>query len=256
MDQCGRGIAVTPSGIPVITEYVPGTGAGFMVAVGTGSRDEREGTFGISHLLEHTVFRQTETMDSYGMAKVMEGAGGELNAFTGKEMTAYYGITLAETGRVAMDMVADIVAHPALNEKDTALEKDIVMQEINMVRNDPETYVEDLFEENLWRGSPLGRDEAGSEGSVGALTHTDLREYYSERYGRPNLAVFATGEFDGDGVLSWAEDSFSDISAVWKRDGRRPPKAEPGYNYVKHHSEHVQIVLGFPTGTVSQEEAD
>ncbi len=182
MTSRGSEKTVTASGIPVITEYVPGTGAGFLAAVRTGSRDEREGIFGISHLLEHTVFRETETMDSYEMAKVMEGAGGELNAFTGKEMTGYYGITLAETGKVAMDMVADIVAHPTINEKDTELEKKIVLQEINMVRNDPESYIHDLFEENLWKGSPLGWDEAGSAEAVEALTFEDLREYYADRY--------------------------------------------------------------------------
>lgn len=222
----------------------------------TGSRDEREGIFGISHLLEHTVFRATESMDSYEMAKVMEGAGGELNAFTSKEMTGYYGITLAETGRVAMDMVADIVAHPLINEKDTELEKEIVLQEISMVRNDPETYVQDLFEENLWRGSPLGWDEAGSEEAVGALTHRDLREYYADRYGRPNIAVFATGEFDRDAVAGWAEESFGAMEAPTVPRRERPVQHGADYSYVEHHSEHVQIAMGFPTDTSSMEEVN
>lgn len=246
MTPVGAEKTVTPSGIPVVTEHVPGTGAGFLVAVRTGSRDEREGIFGISHLLEHTVFRETEKMDSFEMAKVIEGAGGELNAFTAKEMTGYYGITLAETGRVAMDIVADIVAHPTINEKDTELEKEIVLQEISMVRNDPETYVQDLFEQNLWRGSPLGWDEAGSEDAVGALTYRDLREYYADRYGRRNIAVFATGEFDRDEVVSWAEDSFAHMEAPLVKERTPPAGHGADYTYVPHHSEHIQIAMGFP----------
>ena len=196
----------TSAGIPVVTEYVPNSAsAGFLVGVRTGSRDEYDGIFGLSHLLEHTVFRETKTRNSFDMAKEMEGAGGELNAFTGKEMTGYYGITLSETADVAMKLVGDIVANPLISEKDTALEKEIVLQELSMVKSEPESYVHDLFEENLWAGNELGRDEGGSEETVIPLTHEDLRKYYGERYGRPNLAVFATGNFDGDEVVKGAE---------------------------------------------------
>ena len=249
-------ISETASGIPVITENVPGSGAGFLVAVRTGSRDEREGIFGLSHLLEHTVFRETRNMDSFEMAKVMEGAGGELNAFTSKEMTAYYGVTLAETGDVAMRMVADIVSNPLINEKDTELEKSIVLQELSMIKNEPESYIHDLFEENLWAGDPLGWDEGGSEESVEKLTFEDLRAYYNERYGRPNLAVFATGSFDRDEVSSWAEESFSGMEAPVVN--RRSPPSMPGakFTVTPNHSDHVQIAIGFPTPCLDARERD
>ena len=101
----------TSGGIPVVVERIPDSqSAGFMIGVATGSRDEVPEIFGLSHLLEHTVFRETKTRDSFQMAKEMEGAGGEMNAFTGREMTAFYGITIRETASTAMDMVGDIVA--------------------------------------------------------------------------------------------------------------------------------------------------
>ena len=130
-----------------------------MVGVATGSRDETKDVLGISHLLEHTVFRETRTRDSYQMAKEMEGAGGEMNAFTGREMTAYYAVTIKETADVARDMVGDIVANPLLNEKGTELEKKIVLQELSMIKSEPDTYIHDLFESQLWRGHALSQDE-------------------------------------------------------------------------------------------------
>lgn len=146
-------VSRTSGGIPVVTESVPGSqSAGYMICVATGSRDETEGMFGISHLLEHTVFRETGTRDSYQMAKEIEGAGGEINAFTGREMTAFYGVTIKETAEVAMDIVGEIVADPKIDEEDTELEKKIVLQELSMVKSEPETYIRDLFESQLWRG--------------------------------------------------------------------------------------------------------
>ena len=245
----------TSAGIPVVTEYVPNSAsAGFLVGVRTGSRDEYDGIFGLSHLLEHTVFRETKTRNSFDMAKEMEGAGGELNAFTGKEMTGYYGITLSETADVAMKLVGDIVANPLISEKDTALEKEIVLQELSMVKSEPESYVHDLFEENLWAGNELGRDEGGSEETVIPLTHEDLRKYYGERYGRPNLAVFATGNFDGDEVVKWAEETFDGMGApvVNKRCTPEMPGAK--YTCTDHNSEHINVGFGFPTPAMGTSE--
>ena len=249
MQDCPIEISKTSGGIPVITETVStSANAGFLTAVRTGSRDEYDGIFGLSHLLEHTVFRATKTSNSFEMAKEIEGAGGELNAFTAKEMTGYYGITLGETVDVAMKIVADIVANPLINETDTALEKEIVLQEISSFKAEPESYIHDLFEEHMWAGYELGLGEAGSEETVLPLTYLDLRKYYNERYGRQNLAVFASGNIDSDKVLKWAEESFDGMDApiVNKRTAPNVPGAK--YTYVKHDSPHLHIGFGFPVG--------
>lgn len=240
--------ATTSGGIPVIVEDIPGSqSAGFMVGVATGSRDEHPGILGLSHLLEHTVFRKTETRDSYQMAKEMEGAGGELNAFTGREMTAYYGITIRETAATAMEMVGDIVAHPLIDENDTELEKKIVLQELSMIRNEPDSYIRDLFESVLWRGHPLEQDEGGDEGVVAGLTSEDLRAYYDERYRIPNLAVYAAGSVDIDDTVRWAEETLDGMSGG-ARNRRSPPPA-PGseYRFVKGDAEHCHVAMGFPS---------
>ena len=238
----------TSGGIPVVVESIPDSrSAGFMVGVATGSRDEVPGIFGLSHLLEHTVFRHTTTRDSFQMAKEIEGAGGELNAFTGREMTAFYGITISETAPVAMDMVGDIVANPLIGEEDTELEKKIVLQELSMIENDPETRIHDLFESHLWRGHQLGQDEGGDKDIVAKLTSEDLRAYYEEKYLIPNLAVYAAGDVDLDSTVAWAESALDGRAGGRRNVRTEPPMPKADYEFVKSEADHLQVAMGFPS---------
>ncbi len=238
----------TSGGVPVIVESIPDSqSAGFMIGVATGSRDEHPGIFGLSHLLEHTVFRETETRNSYQMAKEIEGAGGELNAFTNREMTAFYGITIRETAQTAMDMVGDIVANPKINEEDTELEKKIVLQELSMIRNESDSYIHDLFESALWRGHPLSQGEGGNEKVVAGLTSGDLRAYYEEKYRIPNLAVYAAGAIDVDETVHWAEETLDGMSGGVRNLRYVPPVPEAGYRFVKGNAEHCHVAMGFPS---------
>ncbi|MDR3075635.1 MAG: insulinase family protein [Candidatus Methanoplasma sp.] len=237
----------TSGGIPVLIEKIPGSeSAGYMVGVRTGSRDEDESVMGISHLLEHVVFRETKTRSSYQMAREMEGAGGEMNAFTGKEMTAFYGVTIKETRDTAKDVVADIVVNPLINENDVKLEKKIVLQELSMVESEPESYIHDLFSSNIWRGHKLAQDEGGTAEVVRRLGAKELREYYEERYGIPNIAVFAAGNIDGEDTVSWAEEMFDGLSGKKKINRRRPGVPKASYGFTANKSEHYHIAMGFP----------
>ena len=224
------------------------------MGVATGSRDEVPGIFGLSHLLEHTVFRHTTTRDSFQMAKEIEGAGGELNAFTGREMTAFYGITISETAPVAMDMVGDIVANPLIGEEDTELEKKIVLQELSMIENDPETRIHDLFESHLWRGHQLGQDEGGDKDIVAKLTSEDLRAYYEEKYLIPNLAVYAAGDVDLDSTVAWAESALDGRAGGRRNVRTEPPLPKADYEFVKSEADHLQVAMGFPSYGASHED--
>jgi len=241
-------ICHTSGGIPVIIDDVPGSqSSGYMVAVNTGSRDEDPGIFGLSHLLEHTVFRAAGGRDSFQMSKEIEGAGGMLNAFTAKEVTAFYATTIKETADVAKGIVADIVARPALTAKDTELEKEIVLQEISMVENDPESYIHDLFDETIWKGHELSNDEAGLKVIVKGLTDADLRKYYDERYRIPNLAVFASGAVDQDDVRLWAEENFDGMSGGRANPRKIPDVKGSTYRHVKRKDDHCYVGMGFRT---------
>ena len=235
----------TNAGIPVVTENIKGTiSSGFLVAVGTGSRDESKDVMGISHLLEHVVFRGTKSRTSLQISKEMEGAGGEMNAFTSKEMTAFYGITLKDTANVAKELVADICVNPLIAENDVELEKKIVLQEISMWENDPESYIHKLFAETLWNDHELSQNEAGEENIVRSLDHDRLREYFDERYKAPNISVIACGSVDKDDVMRWAEDSF-DVGNGTKVNRRRPVSTGSAYRFFPRKGDHTYIGMGF-----------
>ena len=236
----------TSAGIPVITDSVPGCrSSGYMVAVNTGSRDEHPEIFGLSHLLEHVVFRATKTRTSFQMSKEMEGAGGEMNAFTAKEMTAFYGVTIDSTANVAKDLVADIVSNPLIAKDDTELEKKIVLQEISMCENDPESYIHDLFDEVIWDGHELSQGEAGTRDVVNSLTNVDLRGYYDDRYRVPNLTVFACGSVDKDDVLRWAEENFDPMSGGRPNPRKAPVLTGSAYRHYKRKEDHCYVGMGF-----------
>ena len=239
-------VSKTSAGIPVVTDNIPGSeSSAYMIGIATGSRDETKDIFGLSHLLEHTVFRETKTMDSYQMAKEIEGAGGELNAFTGREMTAFYGITINETADVARRIVGDIVANPLINENATELEKKIVLQELSMIKSEPERYIHDLFSMVLWRGHELCQDEGGDEKLVANMTSEDLRKYYEEKYRIPNLSVYAVGAIDDEETVAWAEDTLDGMSGGKRNVRTAPPVPKGKYEFVANDSDHYQVAMGF-----------
>ena len=238
-------VSKTAGGIPVVVENIPDSqSVAYMIGVATGSRDETEGIYGLSHLLEHTVFRETKTMDSYQMAKEIEGAGGELNAFTGREMTAFYGITIKETADVARRIVGDIVANPLINDKATELEKKIVLQELSMIKSEPDRYIHDLFSMVLWRGHELEQDEGGDEKLVEKMTFEDLRAYYDEKYRIPNLSVYAVGA-DMEETVAWAEETLDGMSGGKRNVRTAPPTPKGKYEFVANDSDHYQVAMGF-----------
>ena len=237
---------MTAGGIPVIVDKVPDAqSSGFMVAVDTGSRDEHPEIFGLSHLLEHVVFRATPTRTSFQMSKEIEGAGGMLNAFTAKEMTAFYAVTIKDTADVAKDLVADIVSRPLIAKEDTELEKKIVLQEISMCENEPESYIHDLFDEVIWKGHELSQGEAGTREVVRGLTNVDLRKYYDERYRIPNLKVFAVGAVDLDDAIAWSEENFDIMSGGRPNDRKVPNVTGSSYRHYKRKDEHCYVGMGF-----------
>jgi len=175
--------SVLPSGIRVVTErmeHVRSVAVG--VWVEAGSRHEPEGRIGMSHLIEHLVFKGTETRTAEAIARTMDSVGGQMDAFTTKEHTCFYVQVLDEHLPLAVDLLTDILLHPVFDAEELEREKSVVLQEIKMVEDTPDDLIHDLFAAQLWEGHPLGRPILGTREAVNGydraavLTHFGLRD--------------------------------------------------------------------------------
>ncbi|MCQ2056047.1 MAG: insulinase family protein [archaeon] len=241
-------IKQTSGGIPVITENVPeAQNSGYMVVVNTGSRDESSNIFGISHLLEHTVFRGTKTRTSFQISKEAEGAGGEINAFTTKEFTAFYAVTLESTTKIVQDLIADVITNPLLTKDHVESEKKIVIQEISMYEQEPDVYIHELFDTSIWKGHELANETAGTKDTVAKLDYKNVREYYESKYKIPNLTVVACGAINNNDVVNWAEKNFGSMSGGLENNRKKPVTTTASYMHRKREEDHSYIAMGFRT---------
>ncbi len=237
----------TEAGIPVIVERMPHSGsAALSVCIGSGSRDEKDDESGIAHLLEHLLFKGTGKRSAREMSEVIEGAGGEMNAYTSREMTVYYATTLDETIATAQELLSEIVLDPSISKNAVETEKNVVTQEIRMLENNPEEYIHILFLNSLWGDHPMGRSEGGTVESVSAMTSSDLRRFYSEHYRPPHFALVACGNVDKEQVRQWAGKMFDDLPPrdTWKN--RVAPQPHAGIKVYPREDSQAYVGMGFP----------
>ncbi len=169
---------------------------------GGGSRLEDERQAGVSHFIEHLHFKGTRNRpSSKEIADAIEGVGGFINASTDKELTAYWARVPSEHMDLALDVLFDIVTSSKLDPADVERERMVILEELRMYQDQPQEYVQNLFEELIWPEHPLGRDVAGTEESVARLTRDDILEYANARYRLPNLVIAAAGSLDEAATL-------------------------------------------------------
>jgi predicted Zn-dependent peptidase len=169
---------------------------------GGGSRLEDERLAGVSHFIEHLHFKGTKQRpSSKEIADAIEGVGGFINASTDKELTAYWARVPSEHMNLALDVLFDLVSNSRLDAADVERERMVILEELRMYQDQPQEHVQNLFEELIWPGHPLGRDIAGTEESVARLTRDDILEYANARYRLPNLVIGAAGSLDDAGTL-------------------------------------------------------
>ena len=184
--------AVLPNGIRLVTEAMPHVRS---VAVGvwvdTGSRVEPEERGGISHLIEHLVFKGTATRSAEAIARAIDSVGGHMDAFTAKEHTCFYVGVLDEHLPLAVDLLSDILMRPLFSPDDIEKEKAVVLQEIKMVEDTPDDLIHDLFAEQVWAGHPLGRPILGQWERVKTFDRATILRHFEEEYapGRITVAV-------------------------------------------------------------------
>jgi predicted Zn-dependent peptidase len=197
MDSPHR-VHALPGGARLVVEPMPerhSTSVVLMFAGGSRLEDDR--LAGVSHFIEHLYFKGTRKRpSSKDIADAIEGVGGFINASTDKELTAYWARVPSEHMALGLDVLFDIVANSRLDEADIERERMVILEELRMYRDQPQDYVQNLFEELVWPGHPLGRDIAGTEESVSRLTRDEILEFADARYRLPNLVVGAAGSLE------------------------------------------------------------
>lgn len=191
-----------PNGIRILTEHIPSVRSiSVGVWVQAGSRDEQEELSGISHFIEHMVFKGTRKRRGYQINQRMESVGGYLNAFTTKEHTCFYARSLDEHLGRALETVLDLVTNPTLPEKEVEKEKDVVIEEIKMYEDNPEDHIFDHYEAAIFPDHALGRPILGTPSSVRSFTRGLLADHIEQNYAPNRIVVAVAGNVKHDVVV-------------------------------------------------------
>ena len=238
---------VLPNGIRVVSEAIPHVRS---VAVGiwveTGSRVEPESRGGISHLIEHLVFKGTATRTAEEIARAIDSVGGQMDAFTAKEHTCFYVSVLDEHLPLAVDLLTDILRHPLFAAADIEKEKSVVLQEIKMVEDTPDDLIHDLFAERVWGNHPLGRPILGRWDVVRGFGRESILGHFAEEYAPARITVAVAGRLEHGRVVDLFASRFDGFARPAAPHGVTPPAMRAGVHVVEKPLEQVQLVLGFP----------
>ncbi|TDU86899.1 putative Zn-dependent peptidase [Kribbella voronezhensis] len=252
---------VLPSGLRVLSQSVPGfRSVTFGLWVGVGSRDEPIQLSGATHFLEHLLFKGTERRDALEISAEIDAVGGEMNAFTGKEYTCYYARVLDSDLPLAVDVICDMITSATLTEEDVESERDVIDEEIAMHADETSDHIHDLFAEQLWGSSPLGRSITGTPESVAALTRRQVTGWYRRRYRPENIVVSVAGNVEHSDVVKLVRKAFERHWATGEAEPtpvrRGSARRVPTYGGVQVHHRDVEqahLVLGMP-GLVRNDE--
>ncbi len=238
---------VLPNGVRIVTEnitYVQSVALG--VWVGVGARDESDPHRGISHVIEHMLFKGTERRTAQQIADDIDSVGGDINAFTSKEMTCYYVRVLSEHVPLAVDVLSDMFHHSTIEPAELAREENVILEEIKRRDDEPDDLVHDVFAETLWPAHVLGKSVIGTPETVSSFRQADLKGYMDTRYTPDTIVITAAGNLNHDEIVAMVRERFSHLSGS-KADWRAPdtaPQAQPGTAYIEKVIEQVNLVIG------------
>jgi predicted Zn-dependent peptidase len=237
-----------PNGLTVLTEHMPGVRSIALGAwVRVASIHEAPERMGMSHLLEHMVFKGTEQRSTRQIALALESVGGVLDAYTSREHTVYQARCLDEDLERAADIVHDIVFRPSLRQSDLDLERKVVLDEIALVEDTPDDLVFELHNAELWGAHPFGYSILGTRDTVSALGVDDLRALHTQGYRPEHIVVVVTGHVDHDRVVAALESTGWASQLRGDRSISPPPPAAPrgpGYTHITRESAQTYLVLG------------
>jgi predicted Zn-dependent peptidase len=212
--------------------------------VGTGSRDESPEVAGASHFLEHLLFKGTDMRSARDIAEVIDAVGGDINAFTTKEYTAFYVRVLADSLDIGLDILSDIMWAPAFRPEEIESERQVILEEILMHADEPADLVHEVFLDALYPGHPLGRDVLGDEATISAMARDDVAVFHRHHYRPGNVLLAAAGDVDHDRVAAGVDKRFTG-----RRGGAAPERTEPSSSprpvaVVRRPTEQAHLVVG------------
>jgi predicted Zn-dependent peptidase len=246
-------VTTLKSGINVVTDTMPHLEtASLGVWVASGSRDERPNEHGISHLLEHMAFKGTRRRSARQIAEEIEAVGGDLNAATSAETTAYYARVLKADVPLALDVLADILSDPTFDREEITREQSVIVQEIGAVSDTPDDLIFEHLNAIAFPDQPLGRSILGTANTVRSFHDGTLRDYLGRHYRAPDIVVAAAGAVDHAAVVADVEQRFASFT------GPASPLPEPakfggGSRVEKRELEQVHIAMALPGVAVTDD---
>ena len=207
-------LTTLPNGLRIVTEHMPGIqSASAGVWVMAGGRHERAEQNGIAHFLEHMAFKGTQRRSALQIAEEIEDVGGYINAYTSREMTAYYARVLENDVALALDVIGDIVLNPAFDPKEIEVERHVILQEIGQSLDTPDDIVFDWLQEASYPDQAFGRTILGPEERVSNFGRADLQGFVADHYGPGQMILAAAGAVDHDAIVAQAEAMFGAMVA-------------------------------------------
>ncbi len=236
---------VLRNGIRVITEKIPylkSVSIGIWVTIG--SRDEEPHENGISHFIEHLLFKGTERRTAFDIAKEIDSVGGTLNAFTGREYTCFYAKVIDKNLPLAIDLLSDIFLHSLMDEKDVEKERMVILQEIKMVEDTPDDYIHDLFNRTCWGNHPLGFPICGTTERVQSFERKQIEQFFKTHYRADRIIICAAGNLDHRQVVDLVQATFGQLPRSNQIRERVKPFSISATHISKRELEQVHFCLG------------
>ena len=246
---------ILPNGLLVLTESIPHVRSVCMgVWLASGSRDETLDLNGISHFVEHMVFKGTTSRSAQQFAREADSIGGNFDAFTGKESICFNVKVLDENVAPALDLLADLVLHPTFTPDDISREQGVILEEIKMDEDNPDYLVHETFTQNFWKGHALGRPILGTVKTVSSFNQQVVLDYYAGRFTPRNMVFSAAGHLNHDAFVAQVADHFAGLAASSDSplEHLPAPATHPHITLKRKKSlEQVQLCLGVPAPPVN-----
>ncbi len=233
------------NGLTIVSEHMPHLeSASLGVWIKSGARNETDSEHGVAHLLEHMAFKGTKSRTAREIVEQVENVGGDVNAATSAETTAYYARVLGDDVPLAVDILHDILSNSTLEEEELAREKHVVLQEIGASKDMPDDVVYDHFQAVAFADQAIGRPILGTPETVAAITRDDLKRFLAKHYRGPNVVLSCAGSMRHEELVALAKDRFADFDAA---TGEEPePASYVGGGHLEERDlMETQIVMGF-----------